>query len=142
MIGLIVCILGEAFRKGAMMTAKSNFTHVISTQKQRDHTLVVHGIYSIFRHPSYVGWFWWSIGTQVIAYYFIILYFTFFQMILCNPICAFAYAYVSWHFFNRRIIDEEKYLLTFFGVDYVRYQQRVPVGLPYIRGYSIEDAAA
>jgi len=62
------------------------------------------------------------------------------QIILCNPICAIAYAYVAWRFFNQRIMDEEKYLITFFGVDYVRYQQRVPVGLPYIRGYSIEEA--
>lgn len=39
--------------------------------KAETHQLVTHGVYSIVRHPSYVGWFWWSVGTQVIAVYII-----------------------------------------------------------------------
>lgn len=64
--GLLLCLFGEVIRKLAMITAGSNFNHIIQSQKSDDHVLVTNGIYSISRHPSYLGWFWWSIGTQVI----------------------------------------------------------------------------
>uniref|UniRef100_A0A914WG30 Protein-S-isoprenylcysteine O-methyltransferase n=1 Tax=Plectus sambesii TaxID=2011161 RepID=A0A914WG30_9BILA len=125
-IGVLICTVGEILRKGAMLTARSNFTHLISTRKRNDHELITHGLYSLFRHPSYVGWFWWSIGTQIA---------------LVNPLCVVAYAVVSWRFFNERIYDEELYLINFFRDDYVHYQQRVPVGLPFIEGFKPEFSA-
>lgn len=64
-IGLVVCVCSEIVRKSAMFTAKSNFSHLIQSQKEEDHRLVTHGIYKLCRHPSYVGWFYWSLGTQV-----------------------------------------------------------------------------
>lgn len=63
--GLVLCAFGEALRKGAIWTARDNFTHLVQQEKTQTHTLVTHGVYSWFRHPSYVGWFYWSIGTQV-----------------------------------------------------------------------------
>lgn len=65
--GLIMCIGGEILRKLAMITAKQNFNHLVQTEKSQDHQLVTHGVYQLCRHPSYVGWFYWSIGTQVVA---------------------------------------------------------------------------
>lgn len=103
-----------------MFTAGHNFTHLIQYRKRDDHQLVQSGIYSLFRHPSYVGWFWWSIGTQVV---------------LVNPVCAIGYAVASWKFFNDRICDEEISLINFFGEDYVAYQRSVPTGIPFIQGY-------
>ena len=120
-IGLVVVIVGEATRKLAMLTAMSNFTHMVAFRKHDSHTLVKHGIYSFFRHPSYVGWFYWSIGSQIL---------------LCNPICALGYTAASWVFFKDRIEDEEEMLLLFFGREYVDYSRRVPTGLPFIKGYS------
>lgn len=76
------------------------------------------------RHPSYAGWFWWSIGTQII---------------LANPICVILYAIVSWRFFYERILVEEITLVNFFLEKYVEYQQRVPTGVPFVRGF-IEGA--
>jgi protein-S-isoprenylcysteine O-methyltransferase Ste14 len=32
---------------------------------QADHQLITSGVFSLMRHPSYVGWFYWSVGTQV-----------------------------------------------------------------------------
>lgn len=64
-IGLILSISGEFLRKSAMFTAKHNFNHIVQSAKKRNHELITHGIYGIFRHPSYVGWFYWAIGTQV-----------------------------------------------------------------------------
>ena len=60
-----------------------------------------------FRHPSYAGWFMWSLGSQ---------------LILVNPICLLAYAYVSFSFFSERIYCEEFMLLKFFGNEYREYQ--------------------
>ena len=58
--------LGQLIRTMAMATAKSNFTHQVSSRKQREHQLVTSGLYAYLRHPSYFGWFWWSVGTQVL----------------------------------------------------------------------------
>ena len=44
------------------------------------------------------------------------------QLILVNPICLLAYAYVSFSFFNERIYCEEFMLLKFFGNEYREYQ--------------------
>uniref|UniRef100_A0A0V0G8H3 Protein-S-isoprenylcysteine O-methyltransferase n=1 Tax=Triatoma dimidiata TaxID=72491 RepID=A0A0V0G8H3_TRIDM len=123
-IGLFLCIGGEILRKLAMYTAGRNFTHTVRSEKGPDQTLVVTGLYSLVRHPSYVGWFYWAVGTQIT---------------LLNPLCTVAYALASWKFFNDRIIIEEITLLNFFGYDYMDYQKRVPTGLPLIKGYLLEE---
>lgn len=64
-IGLLIIMVGEGLRKLAMLTARSNFNHLIQTYKEKGHVLVTHGIYAYMRHPSYVGWFIWTLGTQV-----------------------------------------------------------------------------
>ena len=61
-IGLAMVICGEVSRKLAMITAKSNFSHIVQSHKKDGHILVTAGIYSISRHPAYMGWFVWSIG--------------------------------------------------------------------------------
>ena len=68
LLGLLLCALGEVLRKTAIYTAQHNFNHVVQSQKAKDHKLITHGVYKICRHPSYVGWFYWSIGTQVKTY--------------------------------------------------------------------------
>lgn len=120
--GLVLCICGEIMRKLAMFTAKHNFNHIVQSEKMNDHQLVTHGIYKICRHPSYVGWFYWSIGTQ---------------LILQNPFCLLAYIVASWRFFHDRVLIEEITLLNFFGQDYVEYQKDVGTGLPFISGYKV-----
>ncbi|XP_022111332.1 protein-S-isoprenylcysteine O-methyltransferase-like isoform X1 [Acanthaster planci] len=123
LVGLVLCVGGEFLRKVSMLTAGKSFNHYIQTTRARDHVLVTHGVYAWSRHPSYVGWFYWSIGTQII---------------LCNPLCFVAYAITSWRFFNERIEDEEITLLNFFGEEYLNYQQRVGTRLPFIKGYKME----
>lgn len=121
-IGLILCGIGEVLRKTAIFTAKRNFNHIVQSKKANNHTLVTHGVYNICRHPSYVGWFYWSVGTQ---------------LILQNPLCVVLYAITSWKFFHDRIFVEEISLLNFFGNDYVQYQKKVGTGLPFISGYQV-----
>uniref|UniRef100_A0A131Z3R9 Protein-S-isoprenylcysteine O-methyltransferase n=1 Tax=Rhipicephalus appendiculatus TaxID=34631 RepID=A0A131Z3R9_RHIAP len=122
-VGLAMCVVGEGLRKAAMLTAGTNFNHIIQNHREQGHVLVTHGVYALCRHPSYVGWFLWSIGTQVV---------------LVNPICTVAYTLASWKFFRTRVEEEEITLLTFFGEDYVQYQRRTCTGLPFIRGFRAE----
>ncbi|KAM4871989.1 protein-S-isoprenylcysteine O-methyltransferase isoform 2-T2 [Thomomys bottae] len=121
--GLLMVVFGECLRKAAMFTAGSNFNHVVQNEKSDTHTLVTSGVYAWFRHPSYVGWFYWSIGTQVM---------------LCNPICGVVYALTVWRFFRDRTEEEEISLIHFFGEEYLEYKKRVPTGLPFIKGVKVE----
>ena len=123
-IGIVLIITGEIVRKLAMHTAGTNFNHLVQSKKSTDHVLVKNGIYSVFRHPSYFGWFYWSIGTQIL---------------LANPLCIIAYTYTSWVFFNSRILSEEFYLIRFFGSEYIEYCKRVPIRIPFIHGYIEHD---
>lgn len=121
-VGLVMVLCGEALRKSAMLTAGSNFNHIVQNEKAQSHVLVTSGVYSYFRHPSYVGWFYWSIGTQVI---------------LCNPVCIVGYTIASWRFFRERIEEEELSLIHFFAEAYVEYKKKVPTGLPFISGIRV-----
>lgn len=123
-IGAVLVSLGEMLRKVAMFTAASNFTHIVQYRKRQGHQLVTQGVYSLFRHPSYVGWFYWSIGTQ---------------LLLSNPICLVGYAVASWKFFEDRINDEEASLITFFGKEYVEYKKKVGTGIPFIEGFPLDS---
>ncbi|CAK6974419.1 protein-S-isoprenylcysteine O-methyltransferase [Scomber scombrus] len=122
LLGLFMVLCGEGLRKAAMLTAGSNFNHIVQNEKAQSHVLVTDGVYSYFRHPSYVGWFYWSIGTQVM---------------LCNPVCILGYTIASWRFFRERIEEEELSLIHFFAEDYVEYKKRVATGLPFISGIRV-----
>lgn len=122
LVGLVLVIGGELMRKAAMIAAGSNFTHEVAHRKRHNHELVTTGLYGWVRHPSYVGWFYWSIGTQ---------------LLLCNPICIIGYTVASWQFFNERIYYEERMLIAFFGQQYIEYKKTVGTGLVGISGYPL-----
>ena len=69
--GVLTCIVGDSLRKTAMFHAGRSFNHIVQGTKSREHELITHGVFSFVRHPSYLGWFLFSVGTQ---------------LILCNPI--------------------------------------------------------
>lgn len=119
-VGLTLIVSGEILRKLAMIHANGGFTHMIATEKRPKHKLVTNGVYSFIRHPGYLGWLLWCLGTQVM---------------LCNPLCLILYLLIGWNFFNERIYWEERYLACFFGTEYIQYQKNVPVGIPLIKGY-------
>ncbi|XP_061716725.1 protein-S-isoprenylcysteine O-methyltransferase [Cydia pomonella] len=123
-VGFLMCIGGELLRKSAMFTARTNFNHTVQFVKKPDHELVTRGVYSLCRHPSYVGWFYWSVGTQIT---------------LLNPICMVLYTLASWLFFRERVEAEELTLLAFFGPQYERYCRDVGTGLPFIKGYQPDE---
>lgn len=86
--GFGLLIVGQCTRTVAMAQAGSNFNHTVQMRKRQGHVLVKDGIYSWLRHPSYFGFFWWGLGSQ---------------MVLGNAICLLGYSIVLWRFFRHRI---------------------------------------
>lgn len=117
-LGLLYVCIGQVVRTMAMNTAGQSFSHLVAHQKRSTHTLITHGLYAYFRHPSYFGFFWWGIGTQLVC---------------GNSLSLVGFAIVLWYFFHKRIIGEEESLVKFFGNEYVEYKKRTVVGIPFIR---------
>ncbi|KAF2846436.1 prenyl cysteine carboxyl methyltransferas-like protein Ste14 [Plenodomus tracheiphilus IPT5] len=117
-LGIVMIAVGQFVRSTAMAQAGTNFNHIVQSRKNDGHELVTHGVYAYFRHPSYFGFFWWGIGTQVM---------------LGNAFCFFAYVGILWYFFMRRITHEEKHLFQFFGEEYKVYKEHTRTWIPFIR---------
>ncbi|KAN0082261.1 Isoprenylcysteine carboxyl methyltransferase (ICMT) family domain containing protein [Elaphomyces granulatus] len=114
-LGLLLVIVGQTVRSLAMAHAGSNFNHTVQVVHKDGHTMVTDGVYRILRHPSYFGFFWWSIGTQ---------------LVLENTLCFWAYALILRAFFSNRIQNEERLLIRFFHEEYLDYMKRTWVGIP------------
>ena len=81
-------VVGQVLRSTAMMHASTNFSHMVASRKRDEHRLVTDGVYAWFRHPSYAGFFYWALGTQ---------------LVLQNPISFVGFTVVLWRFFYTRI---------------------------------------
>lgn len=86
--GFTMLLIGQITRTLAMAKAGSNFNHTVQMKKKQGHVLVTDGIYAWLRHPSYFGFFWWGLGTQIV---------------LGNAVCLTGYIIVLWRFFRHRI---------------------------------------
>ncbi|KAF7776011.1 hypothetical protein Agabi119p4_4404 [Agaricus bisporus var. burnettii] len=116
-LGILLVLLGQAIRSLAMIHASTNFSHTVAFEKRANHRLVVDGVYAWFRHPSYAGFFYWALGTQ---------------LVLQNPLSFSLYSILLWRFFYYRTRAEERALIKFFGQNYVEYRQRVGTKMPFI----------
>ncbi|KAJ1647534.1 farnesyl cysteine-carboxyl methyltransferase [Coemansia asiatica] len=115
--GLLIALVGQSIRTLAMVTAKSSFNHIIADRRESDHTLITHGIYKYERHPSYVGFFLWAVGLQ---------------LMLKNPLTVGAFVVALGYFFIMRVRYEERTLRQLFGQEYDRYMQQTPTCIPSI----------
>jgi protein-S-isoprenylcysteine O-methyltransferase len=117
-LGIGSLVMAQMIRSVAMATAGESFNHSIQTSKKENHVLITKGIYRIFRHPSYVGFFYWSISTQ---------------LLLGNVVHTILYTAASWTFFNRRIQYEEESLCKFFPQEYPKYVNQTYMGIPFLK---------
>ena len=143
---------GQALRSMAMIQASTNFSHMVAHHKVANHRLVKEGVYAYvtfrtpfpervltfdhrwFRHPSYTGFFYWAVGTQ---------------MVLQNHVCFVVFISILWRFFYYRIrcecprlppgsklkgsqTDEESRLINFFGDEYREYCKTTRTLIPFI----------
>jgi len=117
LLGFACVVVGQVVRSAAMAEAGLSFNHIVQRERGSSHVLVTTGIYAVFRHPSYFGFFWWALGTQ---------------LVLGNAVCFVAYTAVLWRFFSTRVYHEEQFLIQFFGSEYVDYRNRVGTKIPFI----------
>ena len=117
LFGLFLLIAAQSLRLSGVITAASNFQHQIAEFKKKDHKLVTTGIYKVFRHPAYTGYFYWGIGTQIL---------------LLNPISTLGFALALHSFFKHRIPYEEELLIEFFGQEYIDYKSRTKIWIPFL----------
>jgi protein-S-isoprenylcysteine O-methyltransferase len=115
--GLVITVASQALRSMAMKTAGESFNHYIQTTKKANHVLVTNSVYKYMRHPSYVGFFYWSIGSQ---------------LLLGNRILAVVSAITCWNFFKRRIAFEEESLCRMFPQEYPCYVAASYTAIPFI----------
>lgn len=116
-MGIILCLGGQLVRSLGMKTCGESFNHIIQHVKKDNHVLVTTGIYKYLRHPSYFGFYYWSIGTQ---------------LLVGNVVSTFAFGVSSWFFFNRRIPYEEQTLIRLFPNGYEHYMTTSYIGIPFI----------
>lgn len=133
-VGIALMVMGQSVRTAAMVEAGKSFNHLVQYKKRDDHHLVTTGVYSWFRHPAYFGFFWYVIGTQ---------------LVMANPICLVLLSYATWRFFSHRIpreylewclyflcadwyLEEEKFLVGFFGQAYIDYSDRTKIFIPFL----------
>ncbi|KAJ9151887.1 Protein-S-isoprenylcysteine O-methyltransferase [Pleurostoma richardsiae] len=116
-VGLALVVVGQAVRTAAMVQAGTSFNHIVQHRRGRQHALITTGVYAALRHPSYFGFFWWALGTQ---------------LVLGNPLCLAAYAAVLWRFFSARVRREEELLVRFFGDEYVVYRKGTRTLIPFL----------
>lgn len=117
LLGLALVVAGQVVRSAAMAQAGPSFNHIVQQTQKREHILVTTGVYGSLRHPSYFGFFWWGLGTQ---------------LAMGNVVCLVAYAAVLWRFFSTRIRHEEIFLVKFFGDEYVDYRKKVGTKIPFV----------
>jgi protein-S-isoprenylcysteine O-methyltransferase len=79
--------------------------------------LITQGIYHWIRHPGYLGFYVFAVGTQIA---------------LKNAFAVVVYIVVLWRFFHDRIVWEEGCLVDMFGADYRRYRGNTPTWIPFI----------
>lgn len=106
-LGLTTMSFGLLVRLWAMRTAGHFFNHTMQTSLGTAHRLVDGGPYRWLRHPSYVGFYWFSLGTQVL---------------LGNPVSLLLYVGLLARFFRGRVRDEEAALEERFGDAYRRFR--------------------
>lgn len=116
-LGAVLIVSGQLLRSFAMIHASTNFSHALAQTKREDHVLVTTGVYAVARHPSYAGFFWWAVGTQIM---------------LGNPVSLILFTVLLTRFFAQRIRVEEATLRAFFGDAYRSYAARTPRGVPLV----------
>lgn len=121
-IGLSMAAAGLYIRFLAMRTCGESFSHYVNTGNDTDthsnEVLVTHGVYSVFRHPSYLGFWLMVVGTQVM---------------MKNRVSSALCVVVLRAFFRKRIAFEEWFLEhRLFGHQYARYKAKTAIWIPFV----------
>lgn len=105
--GFCIGMLGDAIFLISVLCMKDNWRAGIPDRDKT--TLVTAGIYKYSRNPAFLG-FDLMYGGVLLMY--------------CNPLTAIFSAFAAL-MLHLQILQEEKYLLSAFGVEYQQYRERV-----------------
>lgn len=114
-IGGMLVVTGIIVRAKAIHTLGKYFTTVVQTTTE--HKLVKEGMYSIIRHPSYLGTFIGMVGAGI------------FLQTWRGAIIAAIAILIAYHI---RIKAEESELVRSFGQDYLDYQKETQRMIPFV----------
>ena len=116
---LSVCLFGLLIRVYAVSHSPKN-TSGRNTKRQLAEELNTSGIYSLVRHPLYVGNFfmWLGIGILTQSLWFIV---------------AFVFAY--WVYYERIMFAEEQFLRRKFGNPYLEWAEKIPAFIPDFKNW-------
>ena len=96
-----------------------------NTRQQRADSLNTTGIYSMVRHPLYLGNFFMWLGPALLT---------------GNPWFILVFCLIYWIYYERIMFAEEQFLRGKFGETYLKWAEEVPAFLPGFRRYIPPDA--
>lgn len=118
-IAILLSATGFVIRAIAIGTSQKN-TSGRNTQKQVAEALNTKGIYSMVRHPLYLGNYFMWIG--IVAYTFNVWFFVITSLLF-------------WIYYERIMFAEERFLERKFGEDYLNWSKKVPAFWPSKKNY-------
>jgi protein-S-isoprenylcysteine O-methyltransferase Ste14 len=113
--GLVFVIAGISIRLIATFTLKEYYTRTLKVTES--HKVIKNGIYSVVRHPGYLGVTTFLVGSGLLTGNLI----TIILIVAIVPYC-----------FIKRLLVEEQMLLASFGDDYIEYMKRTKRLIPFI----------
>ncbi len=118
-IAVLISFTGFLIRAAAIGTTPKG-TSGRNTREQVADSLNHRGIYSLLRHPLYLGNYLMWIG---------IVIFTF------NPYFVIIVSLAFWLYYERIMFAEERFLERKFGNEYLEWSKKVPAFIPSFKGY-------
>lgn len=92
-----------------------------NTKEQVADLVNMTGIYSLIRHPLYVGNFFMFLGPI---------------LLLNNVLLSLLFIIVYWFYYERIMFTEESFLRNKFGNDYLEWANRTPTIIPDFKNYT------
>jgi len=116
---LLVGLLGQLIRIFTIGHAPKN-TSGRNVKGQVADTLNTTGIYSVVRHPLYLGNFFMWLGPALLTgnFWFVT-----------------AFCFLFWVYYERIMFAEEQFLRKKFGMTYLHWSERVPAFIPNFKQY-------
>lgn len=125
LVCLAICMVGQIIRCMVIGFTPKN-TSGRNTKEQVADVVNQTGIYSVVRHPLYLGNFFMWLGVAMIS-----------QNIAFVVIFSLAF----WIFYERIMYAEEQFLTRRFGAVYAAWAERVPAFIPRFHGW-VESPSA
>ena len=106
-IGVVLGMIGDFIFGTAVLTMKDNWRAGLAEDDKTQ--MVTNGIYGISRNPAFLGFDCVYLSILIMFFNSVLLLFSFFAMVMLHL----------------QILQEEKYLPTVFGQEYLDYQRKV-----------------